>query len=100
MIALKFSRPNATAQGMTKNAERRKRLGKEGITNPAHPEYNREKQTVYLRLVVKGTNDALVCRLPISKRVKKEHATDKGYFKEVFVLSDTGKFLLRKYKNN
>lgn len=79
-------RPNKTAKGFTKNAERMKSQGRN------------IKDTDILRLTVRGTTDELNGMLFYFKRVNKEHPTDKGYFKQVFVLSDTGKAKLRNKK--
>ena len=62
---------------------------------------NRDRKII-LTLVVRGTTDILgkrsgiVCR--IAKKVKVEHKTDKGYFKEVLKLSEYGKKKLAKLK--
>ena len=52
-----------------------------------------------LRLLVKGTLDTLDRGFfRNSKLTEKEHPTDKGYFKKVFVLNDNGKRALRMLK--
>lgn len=59
------------------------------------------RSSVELTLAVKGTFDNLVEGFfsKISKKTRKEHALDKGYFKEVFILSESGKKRLEKLKN-
>lgn len=49
-----------------------------------------------LKLSVLGSTDVLAVLVNyMFKRVMVEHPTDKGYFKEVYVLSDKGKLRLK-----
>lgn len=60
-----------------------------------------DKSEKQLKLCLYGNFDALNNSglfAKIAKKVMKEHPTDKGYFKEVFVLSDSGKRRLRDIK--
>ena len=53
-----------------------------------------------LKLFVYGTFDTLAKIHNTSiKKIKKEHPTDKGYFKEVYILTDFGKDKLKRLKN-
>ena len=78
------SRPNKVAKGFTKNAERMKRQGRKHITD-----------NTLLRLTVRGTTDELAGCNFLFKKTMKEHPIDKGYFKEVFILTDAGKRKLK-----
>lgn len=83
------NRPNRTAKGMTRTYERGRRWGKE-VRKP-------DVGT----LMVRGTCDPLAKRMGVaslSKKVMKEHPTDKGYFKQVYVLSDFGRTRLQNLK--
>ncbi len=87
------NRPNKIAKGCTKHFERNQARGKDN------------NNINFNTLIVRGTLDGLAKRsgvLSIAKKIKVEHKTDKGYFKEVYVLSDFGKRLLKnlKYLNN
>lgn len=81
-------RPNKVAKGFTKHHERNMSKGKENMK----PDIG--------SLIVRGTTDVLAKKtsLGISKRILKEHPTDKGYFKEVLILSDAGKLKLKQLK--
>ena len=98
-------RQNKTAKGFTAHYERREKLGRVRISNPKHPLYKEEKEKIILALIVRGTLDSFAKRggvgsiLGLAKKVKKEHPIDKGYFKEVYVISDCGKRRLRELKN-
>jgi hypothetical protein len=92
------NRPNKVAKGFTKHYERNEKLGKSRIDNPKHPDY-KEKSSHINSLIVRGTTDVLAGgMLFLIKKIKKEHPIDKGYFKEVFVLSEFGKAKLRNKK--
>lgn len=84
------SRPNKVAKGFTKHYERGAKYGKENM----NPDIG--------SLMVRGTTDILSKRthlaVSLSKKVMKEHPIDKGYFKQVYVLSDAGKRLLKQKK--
>lgn len=101
IIAAARNRPNKTAKGFTMHHIRREKLGRTTITNPMHPKYNPKVELVNT-LIVRGTLDLLTKRgggiMGIAKRVKKEHPIDKGYFKEVYIISDYGKRLLNNLK--
>ena len=90
MISRVKYRPNKIAKGFTKHYERRNK------------KINIKKERLLLSLILYGTCDELANRaggvLHISKRIKKEHPIDKGYFRDVIVLSDYGKKLLKKIK--
>ena len=77
-------RPNRTAAGYLYTSVRSKHKSKD------------EK----LKLFVFGTFDPLArgynCYI---KKIKKEHPIDKGYFKEVYVLTDMGKNKLKRLKS-
>ena len=88
------NRPNKQAKSFTKHYERNKAKGRRYIDNPAHPAYNSTLNT----LIVRGTLDHLAKTKFYIKRIKIEHPTDKGYFKEVLVLTDTGKKRLQTMK--
>ena len=94
------NRPNKVAGGFTKQSERWDTQGRVRISNPQHPEFN--KRGTYrevLSLTVRGTTDVLTSmHHHLFKKVKKEHPIDKGYFKEVLVLSDWGRTKLRTKK--
>ena len=93
-------RPNKLAQGLTAHNERnKKRGGKTFLNLNSNPDL--------LTLSVRGTLDVFARRQSpnaLSKRVYKEHPIDKGYFKEVFILSNYGKHLLKmkrkRYENH
>lgn len=57
----------------------------------------KQKTLLLTTLAVQGTLDELRSRgmMGISKTIRKEHPIDKGYYKEVKVLSDHGKWLLK-----
>ena len=93
-------RQNKLANGFSRMSADTKR-----ISNPNHPEYDDVKCRILLMLTVYGTTDVLAKRklggsLGLAKRSKVEHKTDKGYFKDVIVLSDCGKRLLKQHRNN
>ena len=78
-------RPNRTAAGYLYTSVRCKHKSKD------------EK----LKLFVFGTFDTLAKMYNTSiKKIKKEHPIDKGYFKEVYVLTDTGRNKLKRLKNS
>ena len=53
-----------------------------------------------LKLFVFGTFDPLAKGHNYKiKKIKKEHPIDKGYFKEVYVLTDTGRNKLKRLKS-
>lgn len=88
-------RPNKLAQGFTKNEARRERQKKTRISNPMHPLYNSDLG----KLIVHGTTDELAKGVNFNfKRVTKQHPTDFGYTKQVYVLSDFGKAKLKRMK--
>lgn len=91
-------RGNKQAQGFTNHYERRKAKGEVTIiAHPKHPNYNEEKERILLGLLVRGTLDVLGAgKWMLTKRIKIEHPTDKGYFKEVVVLTDNGKKLYQR----
>lgn len=94
-------RPNRVAKGFTKQSERWKIQGRVRISNDKHPDYNKRGNAMdVLKLTVRGTTDELLgLGMFLKKKVKKEHPIDKGYFKEVYVLSDFGKNKLKRLKN-
>ncbi len=93
------NRPNKIAKGFTKHYEREEAKGKIRISNPKHLNYNEEKSIIINKLIVRGTTDELRgYSLFYRKLIKKEHPIDKGYFKEVYVLSDMGKAKLARLK--
>jgi hypothetical protein len=93
------NRPNKLAKGFTKHFERCEKIGKVRITNPKHTKYNEEKIGVITNLIVRGTTDILRgYKSLFCKKIKVEHPIDKGYFKEVYVLTDFGKSKLRNLK--
>ena len=82
-----------------RDEERRKKINKERVSNPAHPKYNDQKYKIFLRLAVYGTCDVLAKGINYNiKKITKEHPTDKGYFKEVYILSDAGKRKLNRLR--
>jgi len=88
-------RPNKLAQGMTRNENTRIGKGKKRISNPQHPDYNRDLS----RLMVLGTTDELGKLINYSfKRITKNHPTDMGYAKQVYILSDFGKLKLQRMR--
>ena len=93
------NRPNKQAVGFTKHYERREKQGRKTITNPKHPAYN-PKEEMIVRLIVRGTLDELRGKMFLVKKIKIEHPIDKGFFKEVFVLTDSGRALLRRKKRD
>ena len=103
---LKFSnvenRPNKTAKGFTKHYENWATKGRSHISNDKHPNFNK-RGTFHeiLSLITRGTTDELRgLSFTIKKKVLKEHPTEKGYFKEVYVLTDFGKRKLKNLKQN
>jgi len=95
------NRYNKQAIGFTKHNERRVKQGKIRITNPKHPLYNEAQANLITTLIVRGTLDILAKRggiASVGKKVLKEHPTDKGYYKEVYVLSAYGKLYLKQIK--
>ena len=95
------NRQNRTAIGFSLNEERRVKHGKVRISNPKHPDYNEEKDRILLGLMVRGTTDVLKGGYyMLCKKIKIEHPTDKGFFKEVYVLNEFGKNRLKKLKQN
>lgn len=98
---LKFSnienRLNKTAKGFTKHYERWAQQGRQRIGNYKHPQYNnRGNAKEVLSLIVNGTTDELKGLGWIYKKlVEKEHPTDKGYFKKVYILTDAGRLRLK-----
>lgn len=89
------NRHNKQAKGFTKHQERREKLGRVRITNPKHPNYN-PKEVIITKLIVKGTLDHLSgSKSFLFKKAKIEHPTDKGYFKEGYILTDWGRARLR-----
>jgi len=92
------NRPNKLAKGFTKHYERCEKMGRVRISNPKHPQHNEEKSRIINSLIVKGTTDELRGYLFIAKKIKKEHPKDRGYFKEVYVLTDMGRAKLRNLK--
>lgn len=94
---VKFSnvpnRPNKVAKGFTKHYEGWESLGRVRISNDKHPDYNkRGTSREILNLIVNGTTDTLRCLgIALKKKVKIEHPLDKGYFKEVYILTEAGK---------
>jgi hypothetical protein len=91
------NRPNKQAKGFTKHYERREKMGRQRVTNPKHPLY-KPKEKIINTLIVKGTLDVLKGYTFLKKKVILEHPIDKGYFKEVYVLSDMGKNYLQRLK--
>lgn len=90
-------RPNKLANGFCLNDDRHRKNGKQRISNHNHPDFNkRGNYHDVLALNVRGTTDVLgrANWLQI-KKVMKPHPTDRGYFKEVYVLSEAGK---RRYR--
>lgn len=91
------NRPNKTAKGMTYTWERQCK------TKANKTKANKILSFEVNTLIVRGTLDILAKRtggvLSISKKISIEHPIDKGYFKQVYVLSDVGKRLLREAKN-
>lgn len=93
------NRPNKTAKGFTKHLERREAMGRTRISNPKHPNYN-PKEILVTKLIVKGTLDHLAgSKTFYFKKAKIEHPTDKGYFKEGYILNDSGKSRLKTMRN-
>jgi hypothetical protein len=90
-------RQNKQAKGFTKHYESREAKGRIRITNPKHPNYD-PKEIDITRLIVKGTLDSLYGHRFLIKRIKIEHPIDKGFFKEVIILNDMGKSLVRRMK--
>jgi hypothetical protein len=81
-----LNRPNKNATGFMKEYERQKKRGRQEISNPSHPDYNQKHRDIN-KLRVFGTLDVLAkTNLGRISRVMKPHPTDKGYFKEVYVL--------------
>lgn len=94
------NRPNKVAKGFTKHYERNEKLDKRRITNPKHSDYN-PKDSIINSLIVRGTTDSLSGGLSFFvSRVKIEHPIDRGYFKEVYILSNFGKAKLRNLKED
>jgi hypothetical protein len=91
------SRGNKTATGfMVTEKRREKTTGRVRISNPKHPQYNEEKSRINGKLMVYGTCDSLARLFNYGvKKVKKEHSVDFGYFKEVYILSDSGRSKLK-----
>ena len=78
-----YNRPNKLAVGVNKTEYRNIARGKGRTSNTKHIAYNGEQSRIVLAL---------------AKKVKKEHSTDKGYYREVYILSDYGKTLLKNKK--
>lgn len=92
-------RLNKQAKGFTKHYERNEAKGRVTISNPKHPQYDAIKAPLINTLIVRGTLDHLSGnKMFLIKKVKVEHPTDKGYFKEVYILTDSGKRLLKSRK--
>lgn len=93
-----YQRPNKVSKGFTKHYEKWAQKGRQRISNNKHPNYNkRGTAQEILSLIVRGTTDKLNgLGFVYKKKILKEHPIDKGYFKEVYVLTDAGK---RKLKN-
>jgi hypothetical protein len=94
------SRPNRKAKGALYTEKRRElTTNKKRISNPKHPDYNETKDRTALKLMCFGTCDTLAKLINYSvKKIKKEHPTDKGYFKECYVLTDSGRTKLKRMK--
>jgi hypothetical protein len=88
------NRPNKQAKGFTKHYERNKAKGRTYIENPAHPAFNATLNT----LIVRGTLDHLAKTKFYLKKVRIEHPTDKGFFKDAYILNESGKKLLQSRK--
>lgn len=87
------NRPNKTALGFYFTDERRKKsTNKQRVT--FHCDLNNEEKMFKNRLNLYGTGDLLSRTegiYPFKKKIKVEHPTDKGYFKEVYIITDAGK---------
>lgn len=94
-------RPNKLANGIYLNDKRHERKGKIRISNNNHPLFNKKGNYFdILSLNVRGTTDILGRgNWVLIKRVLKEHPTDKGYFKEVYILSKEGRNKLKRLKS-
>ncbi len=94
------SRPNRKAKGALYTEKRRElTTGKNRISNPKHPQYNEVKDRINLKLMCHGTCDSLAKMVNYSvKKIKREHPTDKGYFKECYILTDSGRAKLKRMK--
>lgn len=93
------NRPNKIAKGFTKHLEARQAKGRQRKVDKPWIPLADQKQYIIGNLSIYGTCDTLAKRkgivLRIAKVVKKEHPIDKGYFKEVYVLTEYGKKLLK-----
>ncbi len=100
---MNYNRPNKNALGFTLHLEARRKKGKDYISNPKHPAYNDATCRKMGMLGVYGSFDSLANRkglsYSLSKKVMKEHPIDKGYFKEVYIISSYGKRLLKNKTN-
>ena len=95
------SRPNKTAKGFTKHYENWATKGRQRISNDKHLQYNkRGNAKEILSLIVRGTTDNLKSlKGGYIKLIKKEHSINKGYFKEVYTLTESGKRKLKQKKS-
>lgn len=86
-------RHNKIAIGFTYTDERRKKsTGKSRISTYA--DMNNERKMFLNRMSLYGTGDLLSRREtlhPYMKKVRREHPTDTGYFKEVYIITEVGK---------
>ncbi len=80
MISNVANRPNKLAKGLTKHYERRVKMNR-----------GTHVADVVSKLMVRGTTDHLTNKWLYFKKVLVEHPTDKGYFKSVITLTDTGR---------
>lgn len=88
-------RPNKVAKGFTKHYEQRENKGRQVRLWLA----NSNKSSDLSSLIVRGTTDHLAGgKWLYIKKIKVEHPIDKGYFKEVYVLTDKGKARLKTLK--
>ena len=88
-------RPNKQAKGFTKHYYQMKEKGRRFIENPVHPNFNHILNT----LIVRGTLDHLAKgKTFYFKKIKIQHPTDMGFYKEAYVLTDSGKRRLQTMK--
>ena len=88
------NRHNKQAKGFTKHYERRERMGRKLVLKKSPT----EAESTITKLIVRGTLDHLARTNFFFKKVMVEHPIDKGYFKEVYILTDSGKARLRTMK--
>ncbi len=86
-------RPNKNAAGFTYTDRRRAKQRAMFFGGEKEERYNHLN-----KLHIYGTGDELTRNIYNTSKVKREHPTEFGYFKEFYILNETGKRKLRELK--